>query len=123
MVAFYCSVLLILGFTIMAFIFKGYRPRIAMRMNPSFSENRWFTAATYAKTNNGYFVAWDDDLNRVAVLTPNHPEGEECMWFESWDKNDTIETFFDYIESSRCEDEKDMVFNLFIQNPETGEWE
>jgi hypothetical protein len=61
----------------------------------------------------------------VALLTPAHPEGEESRWFESWDKHDTIETFFDYIESGRCEDEKDRdwVFNLFIQNPETDEWE
>lgn len=107
----------------MVFILKGYRPRIAMRMNPSHSEDRWFTAATYAKTNNGYFVAWHDDLDRVALLTPYHPKGEECKWLESWDKDNTIETFFKYVESGGYEDEKDMVFNLFIQNPETGEWE
>ena len=107
----------------MAFILKGYRPRIARRMNPSRSENRWFGIATYAKTNNGYWLAWHDDLEKVALLPPDHPEGEECKWFESWDKDNTIETFFEYVESGDYEDEKDMVFNLFIQNPETGEWE
>ena len=114
----------------MAMIFKGYRPRIAARMNPSHSEDRWFTAATYAKTNNGYWLAWHqgDNLSRVAFLTPTHPEGEECRWLESWDKDDTIETAVNYIESGEFEqDEIDhpdgFVLNLFIKNPETGEWE
>lgn len=112
----------------MTMIFKGYRPRIAARMNPSHSDDRWFTAATYAKTNNGYWLAFHDDLDRIALLPPDHPEGEECRWLESWDKDDTIVTAINYIESGEFEqDEKDypggFVLNLFIKNIKTGEWE
>lgn len=105
----------------MAFIFKDWRPNIARRMNPDRSMSKWFNKAKYAKTSNGYWLAWDDDLNRVALLTPDHPEGEECRWLESWDGNNTIETFFNYVESGEFEAEKDQVLNLFIEDPETGE--
>lgn len=107
----------------MAIVFKGYRPRIARRMNPDRSMDRWFTAASYAKTSNGYWLAWQGDLDKVALLPPGHPVGEECKWLESWDMGNTIETFFDYVESGEYEEGKDMVLNLQIQNPETGEWE
>jgi hypothetical protein len=114
----------------MAYIFKDWRPRIDRRMNPDRSMQRWFHDATYAKTSNGYWLAWreGDNLDRVAFLTPNHPDGQECRWLKSWDKDDTIETAINYIESGEFEaDEKDhsdgFVLNLFIKNPETGEWE
>jgi len=109
----------------MAFIFKDWRPRIAMRMAKGDKElMRWLNKATFAKTSNGYWLAWHqgDNVDRVALLPPEHPEGEECKWLESWG-NSTIETFIDYVESGEYEEEKNMVLNLQIQNPETGEWE
>jgi hypothetical protein len=30
-------------------------------------------------------------LDRVAFLAPNHPEGKQCRWLESWDIDDTID--------------------------------
>jgi len=114
-----------------AFIFKDYRPRIAWRMAIDDKElKRWLNKATFAKTSNGYWLAWhqSDNLDKVAFLTPNHPDDQECRWLESWDKNDTIETAINYFESGKFEaDEKEhpdgLVLNLFIKNPETGEWE
>lgn len=107
----------------MAFIFKDWRPNISRRMNPSRTMQKWFTVAHYAKTSNGYWVAWHDDLEKIALLPPDHPENEECRWLESWDSNDTIESFFEYVESGDCEKSDGMVLNIFIQNPETGVWE
>jgi len=112
----------------MAMIFKGYRPRIAMRMAACSGDDklkRWLYAAKYAKTSNGYWLAWHDgdNIDRVAFLTPDHPDGEECQWLESWNKEDTIETAIEYFESGQIEEDGPMVLNLFIQNPETGKWE
>jgi hypothetical protein len=116
----------------MAFIFKGWRPNIARRMACSGDDKlkRWLGVARFAKTSNGYWLAWHegDDVDRIEFLTPDHPEGKECQWLDSFDKNDTIETAINYIESGEFEeDDKNypdgFVFNLFIQNPETGEWE
>jgi len=44
---------------IMAFIFKLYRSRIADRMALGDREViRWLHKATFAKTSNGYWLAW-----------------------------------------------------------------
>lgn len=91
---------------------------------------RWLDKATFAKTSNGYWLAWHqgENMDRVAFLTPNQPDDEACRWLESWNNDDTIETAIEYIESGRFEaDEREhpdgFVLNLFIRNPETGEWE
>jgi hypothetical protein len=115
----------------MAMIFKGYRPRIARRMMAAAPEdenidlNRWLGKAIFAKTSNGYWLAWHDDeqLDLVLVLPPEDNQDKKCYWIESWDKNDTIETAIEYIESGRFAEDGAAVLNLFIQNPETGEWE
>lgn len=115
----------------MAFIFQGYRGRIAMRMAKGDKAiKQWLNTATFAKTCNGYWLAWHkgDNVDKVAFLTPNHSTDEGCRWLDSFDKNDTIDTAIDYFESGKFEaDEEEypngFVFNLFIQNPETGEWE
>ena len=91
-------------------IFKGYRPRIAMRITKDDQVlKRWLCAATFAKTNNGYWLAWHegDDIDRVAFLTPNHPAGDECRWLDSWDKDDTIDSTINYFESGEFEADKE----------------
>jgi hypothetical protein len=100
----------------MATIFSGYRPRIALRMAAGNKEiKRWLDGARFAKTRNGYFVAWHENHpEQAAVLPPNHPEGEECLRIESWNDDDDIETAFEYIESGRFEEDDFSVMNLFI---------
>jgi hypothetical protein len=115
----------------MAFIFKGHRPRIAMKMAKGDKKlSRWLNTATFAKSSNGYWLAWhnDDFLDKVAFLTPDHPDSEPCRWLESWDKDDTIQTTINYFESGEFESDEveypgGFVFNRQILNPETGEWE
>lgn len=92
----------------------------------------WLKDVALQQTQNGYWLAWHKGdhahVDRVALLTPDHPIDEGCRWLDSFDKNYTIDTAIDYIESGKFEaDEEEypdgFVFNLFIQNPETGEWE
>lgn len=92
----------------------------------------WLKDVALQQPQNGYWLAWHKGdhahVDRVALLTPDHPIDEGCRWLDSFDKNYTIDTAIDYIESGKFEaDEEEypdgFVFNLFIQNPETGEWE
>ncbi|PPD44362.1 MAG: hypothetical protein CTY16_12015 [Methylobacter sp.] len=92
----------------------------------------WLKDVALQQTQNGYWLAWHKGdhvhVNRIAFLTPDHPIDEGCRWLDSFDKHDTIDAAIDYIESGKFEaDEEEypdgFVFNLFIQNPEAGEWE
>lgn len=66
----------------MAFIFKDYRPRIALRMAQGDKEiKRWLNLASFAKTSNGYWLAWNNDaIEKIAVLLPEHPRELPCEW-------------------------------------------
>ncbi|QFY44647.1 hypothetical protein F6R98_20110 [Candidatus Methylospira mobilis] len=109
----------------MAMIFSDWRPRIALRMAAGNDEiKRWLNQATFAKASTGHWMAWKgDDPSRIAVLPPDHPEGSECFWLDSWDKDDTIETVIEYVESGRFDTDDGVVLSLQILNPKTGEWE
>lgn len=108
----------------MAFIFEGVRPRIARQMSAGNNETRkWLAFATFAKTANGYWLAWQGgSTDKIAVLPPDHPTGAPCRWLESWD-NDPIEAAIAYVESGQFEEDGEQVLNLFIQNPKTGKFE
>lgn len=96
----------------MAFIFKDYRPRIADKMAKGDVElKKWLFGATFAKTSNGYWLAWQGEKpDTVLVLPPADSPDIECHWLESWDKDDTIETAIEYVESVRfAEDEPDGI--------------
>ena len=108
----------------MAFIYSNTRPRITDRMAAGDKElRRWFAFAIFAKTTNGYWVAWrKDEPDRMAVLPPDHPAGEACRWLES--ESDTpIKEGIEYVESGQFEKDGPMVLNLFILNEATGKWE
>lgn len=84
----------------------------------------WLDNVRIQQTSNGYWLAWHDDgkpIDQVAMLEPDHPEGQECKFFSSWDDDNSIQSFVDYFENEHPE-EGDQVLNLFIQDPETGEW-
>ena len=108
----------------MAFIFTTTRPRIANKMAAGDKEvRRWMSFATFAKTANGYWVAWRKDApSRMAVLPPDHPNGEPCLWLESWDDT-PVEEGINYVESGRFEEEEPAELNLRILNEATGKWE
>ncbi|PKD39553.1 hypothetical protein JWZ98_09980 [Methylomonas sp. EFPC1] len=108
----------------MAMVFKGYRPRIAMQMANGDKElSRWLGTATYAKTSNGYWMAWHADAtDRFLVLPPEGSTEKECHWIESWEGDYSVDMAFDYVESGRFERDEPFVLNLFIKDPVTGEW-
>jgi hypothetical protein len=113
----------------MAMIFKNYRPRIASMMLTAACEDddknlkQWLYRATFAKTSNRYWLAWHNDKpDTVLVLPPDDNQDKECHWVESWDKDDTIETAIEYVESGQFAEDDLSTLNLFIEDPETGEW-
>jgi glutathione S-transferase len=107
----------------MAFFYSGFRPRIANQMAAGDKEiMKWLAGCTFAKASTGHWLAWHaDDLERVALLLPDHPEA--CRWMEYWEENPKIEDAIEYVESGAFETESGDVLNLFIQNPDTGKWE
>ena len=109
----------------MATIFKGYRPRIARQMAAGDAEiMRWLGAATFAKASTGHWLAWHEgEPDRMAVLPPNHPDGEPAYWLENWEDGRTIEQAIATVESGEFDRMPESVMNLFIENPETGKWE
>lgn len=108
----------------MAHIYKTHRALIAARMATNDEDRKWLSTATFAKTDNGYWLAWQPgDLSRAALLGPDHPKTEPCRWLESRGKNDTVEGLVEYVASGQLERDGPMELNILIQNPETGEWE
>ena len=110
----------------MATIFKGYRPRIARQMAAGDAEiMRWLGAATFAKASTGHWLAWHADKpDRMAVLPPNHPEGQQCRWIDAWDNEETIETGIKYVESGRFDTEGPVTLNitlLEVRDRKTGQ--
>jgi hypothetical protein len=67
-----------------AFYFTQYRSRIAFKMMASDRNKelqRWFAFCQFAKTSNGYWLAWNKaSLAEIAVLPPDHPVDESCQW-------------------------------------------
>lgn len=110
----------------MAHIYKTHRLLIAERMADTDEDRVWLKTASFAKTDNGYWLAWQGaDPGRAAYLTPDHPKGKPARWLESLGSNDSAETLIAYVESGEIErDEPDgYVLNMQILNEETGEWE
>jgi len=110
----------------MAYIYQTPRLLIAERMAADDNDRAWLKSAKFAKTDNGYWLAWQgNDPGRAAFLTPDHPKEQPARWLESWDKDDTVETLIAYVESGEIErDEPDgFMMNLQILNEATGEWE
>ncbi len=101
----------------MATIFKGYRPRIARQMAAGDAEiMRWLGVATFAKASTGHWLAWHADKpDRMAVLPPNHPEGQQCRWIDAWDNEETIETGIKYVESGRFDSTPPATFNIELR--------
>ncbi len=101
----------------MATIFKGYRPRIARQMAAGDAEiMRWLGVATFAKASTGHWLAWHADKpDRMAVLPPNHPEGQQCRWIDAWDNEETIETGIEYVESGRFDSIPPATFNIELR--------
>jgi hypothetical protein len=108
----------------MAFKYTKTMPRIGNRMAAGNREiSDWLIGARYCKTSNGYWLAWHEKRDgRIALLEPNHPEGQECYWLENLG-DDTIDSAIQYVESGEYEKDGFSVLNLQILNPETGEWE
>lgn len=110
----------------MATIFKGYRPRIARQMAAGDAEiMRWLGVATFAKASAGHWLAWHANKpDRMAVLPPNHPEGQPCRWIDAWDNEETIETGIEYVESGRFDTEGPAALNitlLEVRDRKTGQ--
>ncbi len=87
---------------------------------------KWLEGVTLTETQGGYYLAWHRDfispwekwrpkkaITRVAVLEPDHEEGEHCEWLESDGKPD-IRPFVDFIESGRYAKTRPSALNLFI---------
>lgn len=108
----------------MAFIFKGYRPRIAIRMAAGDKElDKWLMTATFAKASTGHYLAWHPDTpDQMAVLPPGHPSDKPCVQIESWEPGSKIEDLIEYVESGEFDRRPPGVLNLFIKDPETGDW-
>lgn len=108
----------------MAFIFKDSRPNIGWKMAAGDKElSKWLYNATYAKTANGYWIAWRKDIpDQAVILSPNHPKDQPAPMLDDWDDNPSLEGWIEYVESGEFEREPPEVLNLFIEDPETGEW-
>ena len=103
----------------MATIFNKRFPRIAVRMAANNREvaMQLLRHDKFAKASTGHWLAWNPaDLSRVAVLLPDHPQGEPCKWIDVDDEDATIEKVIEYVESGRFDQEKDWVLNLFIED-------
>lgn len=100
----------------MAFIFTTHRGRIAKRMAASDREiSRELAFAKFAKTSNGYWLAWNpDNPARVAVLPPDHPKSEPCRVIDSWEDDPSIDSAIEYVESGNFEADPPGELNLFI---------
>jgi hypothetical protein len=76
----------------MAHIYKTHRLLVAEHMAANDEDRTWLKSATFAKTDNGYWLAWQgNDPGRAAFLTPDHPKDQPARWLESWDKDDMAE--------------------------------
>lgn len=109
----------------MAFVFSGHRPNIALRMEAGNKEIRdWLMrGAVFAKTANGYWLAWRaDDADRVMVLPPNHPKDKSGFWIENWETDFTLESAIEYFESGEFDANPPGELNLFIEDPVAGKW-
>ncbi len=102
-------------------IYKGVRPLIADRMAGLGQHHRaWLDGATYAKTDSGYWVAWRaDEPERIALLPPNHPKTEECIWVDAEDGTDTLDGWIRYVEND-YEKQPPAELNLFIEDGRGG---
>ena len=66
----------------MAYYFKEYRARILDFMAAGQRDIRIrLLKASFVKTSNGYWLAWDkDSVKEIAVLPPDHPREFPCEW-------------------------------------------
>jgi|GEM_PF-6734135 len=66
----------------MAYYFKEYRARISDFMAAGQRDIRIrLLKASFVKTSNGYWLAWDkDSVKEIAVLPPDHPRELPCEW-------------------------------------------
>lgn len=110
----------------MAHIFKGTRSNILDRMARDKDHRRAMLFSTYAKTDNGYWLAWkpnaDGRITTATYLRPEHPKGEPANEIETWGEGMTVAELVDYFESGEIESDPPGVLNMFIEDEATGEW-
>lgn len=108
----------------MATFYKSHRQLVAERMAASDEDRQWLATAKFAKTSNGYWLAWrNDDPTRIGYLIPNQPPAEPAQWLDACDGTDSFEVWVAYFESGEFETDPPGVLNLQIQDPVTGKWE
>ena len=84
------------------------------------ADRAWLNTATFAKTSNNFWLAWHtDDLSTICALAPGKDAAE---WIDSFEP-ETPASWIEYFEGDGYKTQPVGVMNLFIQNPETGEWE
>ena len=89
-------------------------------MAVSDDERKWLSTAIFAKTNNGFWLAWHpDDFSTICALVPGKDTAD---WIDSFEP-ETPESWIEYFQSDGYINQPVGVMNLFIENPETGEWE
>ena len=102
----------------MAHIYSSSRLHIQRRMATDKEHEKWLFTATFAKTDNGYWLAWkpaaDGRIMDVTYLKPDHPKGEPPGEIETWD-GWTVEELIAYFESGEIEINPPGVLNLFIE--------
>ncbi len=102
----------------MAHIFSTTRPLILDRMARDKEHRRQMLFSTYAKTDNGYWLAWKPNANGritdVTYLRPDHPKGEPALEIETWGDGWTVAELIDYFESGEIDSDPPGVLNLFF---------
>jgi hypothetical protein len=79
----------------------------------------WLKRATFAEASTGHWLAWRvDSPDLIAVLSPDHVEGDKRHWLDIWD-DETLETAIARIESGEFDRVEAMELNLFIDEPES----
>jgi hypothetical protein len=118
----------------MAFFFSGTRGRVGTKMAAGKKDvGQWLAGCNYAKASTGHWLAWHvSDPACVAILLPDHLDGEACQWIASRFKDASIENAVKYIESgefklnresfgySRCEN--GYLISEFQRRPHAYIW-
>jgi hypothetical protein len=97
----------------MATFYRTHRPLIAERMARTDDDRQWLASAQFAKTSNGYWLAWRaDDPMRSALFDPRQPAAKPCVWLTALDginAIDTLEKLVLYVEAGRYETDRSGV--------------
>lgn len=105
----------------MATIYKTPRILIAEAMARTDEDRHWLAQAQFAKTSNGFWVAWRaDDPTHIGFLEPDQPAAKPAQWLDARGDTDTLEKWVAYFESGEYEADPPGELNIFIEDSKTG---